>query len=65
MEGDLILLLALLYRRRSSGARVVCHFDLALRFIATKRLISGGKLLAGRRVCFVGVAARAACRKIR
>ena len=38
------LLLALFNRRRSSGAFVVCHFDLALYFIATKRLISEGKL---------------------
>ena len=53
----LSLLLALLNRRRSSGAWVVCHFDLALRFIATKRLISEGKWLAGLSGCLVGLAA--------
>ena len=58
------MLLALLNRRRSSGAWVVCHFDLALRFIATKRLISEGKLLAGLSGCLLGVAARAACCKM-
>ena len=51
------LLLALLNRRRSSGAWGFCHFDLALRFIATKLLISEGKLLAGLSGCLLGVAA--------
>ena len=51
------LLLALLNRRRSSGARGFCYFDLALRFIATKLLISEGKLLAGLSGCLLGVAA--------
>ena len=51
------LLLALLNRRRSSGSCVVCHFDLAIRFIATKLLISEGKLLAGLSGYLLGVAA--------
>jgi len=52
----LSLLLALLKRRRSSGVWVVCHFDLALRLIATKLLISEGMWLAGLSGCLVGVA---------
>ena len=56
-RAALSLLLALLNRRWSSGAWVVCHFDLAVCFIAYKRLISEGKLLAGLSGCLVGVAA--------
>jgi hypothetical protein len=55
------LLLALLSRCQSSGAWVFCHFDLALRFVATKRLMSEGKLLTGLKGFCLGVAACAAC----
>ena len=56
-RAALSLLLALLNRRRSSEALVVCHCDLAVRFIATKRLISEGKLRAWLSGCRLGVAA--------
>jgi hypothetical protein len=55
------LLLALLNRRLSCWACLFCHFDLALRFVATKRLMSEGKLLTGLKVMCLGVAACAAC----
>ena len=54
------LLLALLNRRLSSGAWVFCHVDLVLRFVATKRWISEGKLLTGLEGFRLGVAAFAA-----
>jgi hypothetical protein len=54
-------MLTLLNRRRSSGAWGFCHFDLALRFDGTKRLMPEGKLLTGLRGCLLGVAAWAAC----
>jgi hypothetical protein len=41
------LLLALLNRPLSSGASVFCHFDLAVCFIATMRLMSEGNLVTG------------------
>ena len=59
-RAEFSLLLALLNRRRSSGAWVVCHFDLAVRFIAIERLISEGKFRAGLSGCLLGVAASAA-----
>jgi len=55
------LLLALLNSRPSSGAWVFCHFDLALRFVATKRLMSEGKLLTELDGFLLGVAAFLAC----
>ena len=55
------LLLALLNRRLSSGAWVFCHVDLAVRFVATKHLMSEGKLLTGLEEFRLGVAAFAAC----
>ena len=62
-RAALSLLLALLKRRRSSGAWVVCHFDRALHFIATNLLISEGKWLVGMDGRRGGVAALAACCK--
>ena len=63
-SAALSLLLALLKRRRSSGAWVVCHFDQALRFIANNLLISGGKWLFGLDERHGGVAALADCCKM-
>ena len=48
------LLLALLNRRRSSEAWVVCHFDLAVRFFAIKHLISVGTFRGGLSGCLLG-----------
>ena len=58
------LLLALLKIRRSTGAWAFCHFALALRFVATRRLMSEGKFLAGLRGFLFGVATCAACCRI-
>ena len=59
------LLLALLNSRQSSGAWVFfCQVDLAVRFNATRRLMSEGKFLAGLGGFLLGVAICAACCRI-